>query len=188
MSSFASGSNPSSGLTPTTLNPSNDQVAPKTQESDDHESRRSLKSLSSAASGAKAMFLPRSSGANSRRAKHNSKGHREKKRVYKLTPMSQLVAESPWTENSPTKPITVTLRYAIAEGKPEQIRLTITCEITKSDGKYVQFTNPYFDTLDNLKVSVPTSIRAEFFNRLKDDDNVYRVAKTFLDELFKRMF
>lgn len=154
MSSFASGSNPSSRLTPMILNPSNDQLASKTQESDDHESRRSLKSLSSAASGLKAMFLPRSSGANSRRAEHNSKGNREKKRFYKLAPMSELVAESPLTENSPTKPITVTLRYAIVEGKPVQIRLAITCQITKSDGKYAQFTNPYLDTLDNLKVSI----------------------------------
>jgi hypothetical protein len=102
--------------------------------------------------------------------------------------MAQLVAESPWTENSPTKPITVTLRYAIAEDKPEQIRLAITCQIKKSDGRYAQFTNTYFDTLDNLKVSIPTAIRAELLNRLQDDGNVYRVAKTFLDELFKRMF
>jgi hypothetical protein len=102
--------------------------------------------------------------------------------------MSELVAESPLTENSDDERIIVTLRYAIAEDKPEQIRLAITCQITKSDGKYDQFTKSYFDTLDNIKVSVPTSIRAEFSNRLKDDDNVYRVAKTFLDDLFERMF
>jgi hypothetical protein len=188
MSSFASGSNLSSKPPLTTLDLSNDKVAPKTHDPDDSESRQSLKSLSSAASGLRARFMRPRSGADSSRTKHNSGGDKERERVYRLIPIAQLVSESPWTEYSPTKPITVTLRYAIAEGKPEQIRLTITCEITKSDGKYVQFTNPYFDTLDNLKVSIPTAIWAELLNRLQDDHKVYSVAKTFLDELFKRMF
>lgn len=187
MSSFASGSNP--GINDATTVPvSDDQNPLTTQRPDDSQSKLSFKSISSAASGLSAPFLRWRSSTNRSRTKHESKRDRENKRVYKLIPMSELVAESPLTENSDDERIIVTLRYAIAEGKPEQIRLAITCEITKSDGKYAQFTKPYFDTLDNLKVSVPTSIRAELLNRLQDDDKVYRVAKTFLDELFKRMF
>lgn len=187
MSSFASSSNP--GLNDSAIvTVSDDQNSLTTQRPDVSQSKLSFKSISSAASGLSAPFLRWRSSTNRSRTKNESKGDREKKRFYKLTPMSQLVAESPWTENSPTKPITVTLRYAIVEGKPEQIRLAITCQITKSDGKYAQFTNPYLDTLDNLKVSIPTAIRAELLNRLQDDDDAYEAAREFLDELFKRMF
>jgi hypothetical protein len=104
----------------------------------------------------------------------------------------ELVAGTPFVEMSPNGRIVVVLKYELLDTKLEeeepQIRLTLTFDIEKSDGKHVPFNTSHVGGRDTMKNMVLKTVEQRL-NGIGEVDSIFHERnRKFSNDILKRMF
>jgi hypothetical protein len=114
------------------------------------------------------------------------------KRIYSKMSVPELVAGTPFVEASPNGDKVVVLKYELLDTKPGEdeppIRLTLTFDIEKSDGKHVPFNTSHVGGRDTMKNMVLRTVEQRL-NGIGEVDRVFHERnRKFSNDILKRMF
>jgi hypothetical protein len=114
------------------------------------------------------------------------------KRIYSKMSVPELVAGTPFVEMSSNGRIVVVLKYELLDTKLEeeepQIRLTLTFDIEKSDGKHVPFNTSHVGGRVAMKNMVLKTVEQRL-NGIGEVDSIFHERnRKFSNDILKRMF
>jgi hypothetical protein len=133
-------------------------------------------------------YISRLSGSSKRSGDQSV----QTKRIYSKMSVPELVAGTPFVEMSPNGRIVVVLKYELLDTKLEeeepQIRLTLTVDIEKSDGKHVPFNTSHVGGRDTMKNMVLKTVEQRL-NGIGEVDSIFHERnRKFSNDILKRMF